>query len=111
MAVDWTQVETDVVAAIKNVVKQEWGVIAASATSQVQALITIGQEIEAGLTATPPITPADYAFLKLSAQRALEGVLQTYAAIGLVVAQQVADAAVNVVVDALKAALPAVAFL
>jgi hypothetical protein len=47
----------------------------------------------------------------LSAHRALEEVLQTYAAIGILVALQAADGAVNAVVSALKVALPAVASL
>lgn len=112
MAVDWTQVGDDVIAAIRKVVAQDWGVIAASATAQVTALVNVGKQIEAGLIADPQtIQQSDYAFLKLSAQRAMEGVLQTYAAIGIVVAQQAADAAISVVVAALKAALPAVAFL
>jgi hypothetical protein len=112
MSVDWSATEQKAISAIKDVLSGAWGDVATGASAQVKALVSIGASVEAAIQSDPPsITQSDYQALLLSAQRALDGVLQTYEAVGIVIAEQAAAAAVNVVVTALKQANPAIAFL
>ena len=112
MAINWATIETNAETAVKSVLGNAWTTVSAGATGQIQALISVGQSIEAGISAHPPtISQSDSQALILSSQRALDGVLQTYEAIGIVVAEQAAEAAINVVVSALKTAYPVVGML
>jgi hypothetical protein len=110
--VDWTKTLASAVAAAEAAIGADWSAVQTGATAQIQALISVMAQTEADIAATPPtISASEYSSLKLSSQRAIEGVLQTYAAIGIVAAEQAASAAVNVVVAALKTAYPLVGFL
>lgn len=112
MSINWSQVEASVVSAVKGVLKGDWSAVSAGAQAQIKALVHAGQEIEIALNSNPPqISKSDYQALMVSAHRAIEGVLQTYEAIGIVIAEQAAAAALNVVVNALKTAFPAISFL
>ena len=91
-----------------SAVGADWRVVAPAAKAQITALLQIAQAIEAGRN---DLSPDEYDALRLSQQRALEGVLASYAAISIVVAEQAAAAAWNVVAQALKTAYPALSFL
>jgi hypothetical protein len=108
MAIDWSTVGSSVEQAVTSVVGADWGVVAPAAKAQLSALVQTAQAIEAD---KDNMSAAEYNGLRLSQQRALEGVLSAYAAISIVVAEQAAAAAWNVVAQALKAAYPALSFL
>ncbi len=100
MPVDWGQVGTDVESAVMKVLGSSWQTVATGARPQLQAMISIGQHIETSYAAHK-LTEAEYKSLRAMQKRALEGILSTYEAIGIVVAEQAADAAWNVVSAAL----------
>jgi hypothetical protein len=108
MAIDWSSVGGSVEHAVASVIGADWGVTAPAAKAQITALIETAQAIEAD---KDNMSAAEYNGLRLSQQRALEGVLSAYAAISIVVAEQAAAAAWNVVAQALKTAYPALSFL
>ncbi|SRR5258707_1759792 len=108
MAIDWSSVGGSVEQAVASVIGADWGVAAPAAKAQITALIETAQTIEAD---KDNMSAAEYNGLRLSQQRALEGVLSAYAAISIVVAEQAAAAAWNVVAQALKTAYPALSFL
>jgi hypothetical protein len=105
---DWNQVANDAIAAATGVLDEDWPIVSAGATAQIKTLISVAADAETSAEETPPgITPDEYASLKLSQQRALEGILTTYKAIGIVVAEQAAAAVWNVVETAFSAAAKA----
>ena len=108
MAVDWSSVGSSVEQAVAAVVGADWRIVAPAAKAQITALVETAQAIEAD---KDNMSTAEYNGLRLSQQRALEGVLAAYAAVSIVVAEQAAAAAWNVVAQALKAAYPALSFL
>ena len=101
MAIDWTKTADDVLKAVAGVVGGAWNTVKPAASAQVSSLIQTGQAIENNRA---NMTQAEYDGLRLSQQRALEGVLACYAAISIVVAEQAAAAAWNVISQALKTA-------
>lgn len=101
MAIDWTKVGNDVVAAVSNVVGTAWSTVKPAAYAQMASLVEAGREIEAERA---NMTKDEYDGLCLSQKRAMEGVLACYQAISIVVAEQAAAAAWNVIAGALKAA-------
>ncbi|GEM_PF-6600994 len=108
MAINWNTVSTNVGQAVGKVLGGAWGTVSQGASTQIAAVVAAGQSIENN---KDTMTQADYNMLKLMQQRAMEGVLQSYSAVSLVVAEQAAAAAWGVVAAALKAAYPALAFL
>lgn len=108
MEIDWTSVGSSVEQAVASVLGADWRVVAPAAKAQITALMQTAQEIEAS---KDDLSPDEYDALRLTQQRALEGVLSAYAAISIVVAEQAAAAAWNAVAQALKAAYPALSFL
>jgi hypothetical protein len=70
-----------------------------AATAQITALVENAKFIEANKAT---MTDMEYKATKINQQRALEGVLQGFAAISIVVAEQVAAAVWSVVESALK---------
>jgi len=108
MAINWSTVSADVSTAIGNVIGASWGSMSSGGSSQIAAIVAAGQSIE---NSRATMTQVDYDMLRLMQQRAMEGVLQSYAAISLVVAEQAAAAAWGVVSAALKAAYPALGFI
>jgi hypothetical protein len=100
MSIDWTQVSKNVEAAVINVLKGSWGTVSAAAGPQVQAMLSIGQTIEQSHN-QGRLTPLEYNTLRSAQKNALEGILSGYEAIGIVVAEQAAEAAWNVISQAL----------
>jgi hypothetical protein len=108
MPIDWSNVGSAVEQSVASVVGADWAVVAPAAKAQLTALVETAQAIEAD---RDQMSAAEYNGLRLSQQRALEGVLASYAAISIVVAEQAAAAAWSVVAQALKTAYPALSFL
>ena len=100
MAIDWTQVGEDVEAAVINVLKGSWNTVSTAASAQIQGMISIGQSIEQSHN-QGRLTPLEYNTLRSAQKNALEGILSSYEAVGIVVAEQAATAAWNVVSQAL----------
>ena len=100
MAIDWTQVGKDVEAAVLNVLKGSWSTVSTAASPQIQEMISIGQSIEKSHN-QGRLTTLEYNTLRSAQKNALEGILSGYEAIGIVVAEQAADAAWNVISQAL----------
>jgi hypothetical protein len=108
MAINWSSVGNQIGPAVGGIVGAAWQNAAAGASTQFAALVAAGAQIEAN---RDTMQQAEYDSLKLMQQRALEGVLLTYAGISLDVAEQAAAAAWDIVATALKTAYPALAFL
>jgi len=100
MAIDWTQVGKDIEAAVINVLKGSWSTVSTAAGPQIQAMISIGQSIEQSQN-QGRLTPLEYNTLRSAQKNALEGILSSYDAIGIVVAEQAAAAAWGVISQAL----------
>jgi hypothetical protein len=100
MAIDWTQVGKDVEAAVINVLKGSWSTVSTAAGPQIQAMISVGQSIDQSNN-QGRLTPLEYNTLKSMQKRALGGILSAYEAVGIVVAEQAADAAWDVISQAL----------
>ena len=100
MAVDWTEVGKAVEAAVAQVLAGSWSSVSIAAGVQLQAMISIGQSIEQSQN-QGRLTPLEYNTLRSAHTNALEGILSGYEAIGIVVAEQAADAAWNVISQAL----------
>ena len=100
MAIDWTQVGKDVEAAVVNVLKGSWSTVSTAAGPQIQAMISIGQSIEQSHN-QGRLTPLEYNTLRSAQKNALEGILSSYEAVGIVVAEQAAAAAWGVISQAL----------
>lgn len=106
MAIDWRQVAAEVESAVAKVVGSSWKTVSSTAGPQLQAMVVIGQNIERSYSAQQ-LTAAEYKSLRSMEKNALEGILSSYEAVGIVVAEQAADAAWNVVAQALlKAGIP-----
>jgi hypothetical protein len=108
MAIDWADIGSAVEQSVASVVGADWRIVAPAARAQLTALVETAQAIEAD---RDDMSAAEYNGLRLSQQRALEGVLASSAAISIVVAEQAAAAAWDVVAKALKTAYPALSFL
>jgi len=100
MAINWTQVGKDVEAAVINVLKGSWSIVSTAAGPQIQAMISIGQSIDQSNN-QGHLTSLEYNTLKAMQKRALGGILSAYEAVGIVVAEQTADAAWDVISQAL----------
>ena len=101
MAIDWNKVGLDALNAAKAVVGAQWKNIAAPAAAQIGALISVGKHIESECEAGK-LTQDEFATLKSMQKNALEGIIAAHQGISIVVAEQAAAAAVNVVVTALS---------
>jgi len=100
MPVDWQQVATDVKSAVLNVLGNSWQTVSTTAGPQIEAMISIGQSIEQSYNAHR-LTEPEYKSLRSMQKNALEGILSSYEAVGIVVAEQAAQAAWDVVSGAL----------
>jgi hypothetical protein len=101
MAVNWAEILTDAVKAAENVLAGKWPLVQQAARSQIASLIENGKSIEDNKDS---MTADEYELVKRIQTRALSGVLAGYEAIGIVAAEQAAEAAWNVVATALKTA-------
>ena len=100
MAIDWTQVGKDVEVAAVDVLKDHWSSVSAAAGAQIQAMISIGQSIEQSQN-QGRLTRLEYNTLRSAEKSALEVILSAYEAIGIVIAEQAAHAAWDVISQAL----------
>jgi len=99
--INWGQVGNDVKTAVSGVLGSSWNIVSSAAGPQIQAMINIAQMIEQSYS-QGNLTKDEYDTLRSNQKNALEGVLSSYAAVGIVVAEQAADAAWAVVSRALQ---------
>ena len=102
MAIDWSTVGRDVENAVVGVLGANFQVVRRAAQAQIAALVSTGQSIEAE---KDEMTALEYQSLEDANRGALAGVLHTIEGITIVVAEQAAAAAWQVVASALKASL------
>jgi hypothetical protein len=101
--VNWPVVQSEVEASVKAVLGNAWDTAATAAGPQIEAMVAIGQNIETEY-ARGGLDEEGYNTLRSMQKNALEGILSGYKAIGILTAEQAADAAWNVVSGALLAA-------
>jgi hypothetical protein len=99
MAIDWAQTLNQSIAAAQGVLAGKWPLVQQAATTQITALIENAKFIEAN---KDDMTADEYELVKRVQKRALAGVLAGFEAIGIVAAEQAAEAAWNVAAAALK---------
>jgi hypothetical protein len=97
--IDWNKILSDAIKVAEQVVSGQWPRIAKSTTNQIAALVENAKSIE---TDKADMTSLEYKAIKLTQQRALEGVIAGTEAMSIVVAEQVAAAVWGVVEGALK---------
>jgi hypothetical protein len=100
MPINWQHVGTDVKNAVIKVLGNSWQTVSGAAGPQVEAMISVGQNIEQSYNAHT-LSEAEYKSLRSMQKNALEGILSAYEAVGIVVAEQAADAAWGVISQAL----------
>jgi hypothetical protein len=99
--VDWESVLVNALSAAKDVLADKWPMARRAATAQMAALIENARGIEDDKAS---LTPDEYELVKRIQKRAFAGVLAGFEAIGIVTAEQAAEAAWNVVADSLRTA-------
>jgi hypothetical protein len=99
--VDWGSVLVGALSAAEDVLTDKWPLARRAATAQMAALVENAKGIEDDKAA---MTPDEYELVKRIQKRAFAGVLAGFEAIGIVAAEQAAEAAWNVVADALRTA-------
>jgi hypothetical protein len=100
MPIDWQQVATGVKKAVLQVLGNSWQTVSSAAGPQLEAMASVGESIEQSYNAHT-LTVEEYQSLRSMQKNALEGILSSYEAIGIVVAEQAAAAAWNVISQAL----------
>lgn len=100
MPIDWQQVGAGVKTAVLQVLGNSWQTVSGAAEAQLTAMVSIGQGIERDYLAGK-LTPDEYQSLRSMEKNAFEGILSSYAAVSIVVAEQAADAAWDVISQAL----------
>ena len=100
MAIDWQQVGAEVTNVVVMVLDNSWQTVSNAAGPQIQAMISVAQSIEQSKNAGN-LTELEYNSLRSMQKNALEGILSSYEAVGIVVAEQAAQAAWNVISQAL----------
>jgi hypothetical protein len=100
MPINWQQVGTDVKSAVMKVLGNSWQTVSGAAGPQLEAMISVGQNIEQSFNAHN-LTELEYKSLRSMQKNALEGILSSFEAVGIVVAEQAADAAWSVISQAL----------
>jgi hypothetical protein len=103
MAIDWQQVGVEVTNVVVMVLGNSWQLVSNAAGPQIQAMIIVGQSIEQSNN-SGMLTELEYNSLRSMQKNALEGILSSYEAVGIVVAEQAAQAAWNVISQALVTA-------
>ena len=106
--IDWNKVLGEAIAAARQVIGGQWPTIANSATTQITSLVENAKFIEDNKASMSAI---EYNATKINQQEALKGVLATFAAITIMVAEQVAAAVWGVVEAALKTIPELAAFI
>jgi hypothetical protein len=101
--INWGHVSADIETAVQNVLKGDWQTVAGCAQAQIQAMVQNGKNIEQAYQ-NDEMDDDEYQTLQSVQKNALEGILSGYSAIGIVAAEQAADAAWSVVESALTKA-------
>jgi hypothetical protein len=96
MAIDWGQVGTEVESAVLKVLGNSWQTVSGVAGPQLEAMVSVGKNIEADHIAHT-LTDVEYRSLRSMEKNALEGILSSYEAVGIVTAEQAAEAAWDVI--------------
>lgn len=99
MSVTDAGVLDDALRAAADVLKGKFALVRFAATAQITALVENAKTIEDNKSS---MTADEYEMVKRIQTRALSGVLAGFEAIGIVAAEQAAEAAWNVVAAALK---------
>ncbi|HXR34613.1 MAG TPA: hypothetical protein VN754_01615 [Candidatus Binataceae bacterium] len=100
MSIDWQQVGTGVRDAVLKVLGGSWQTVSSAAGPQLEAMVSVGASIEQSYSANR-LTELEYKSLRSMEKNALEGILSSYEAVGIVVGEQAADAAWSVISQAL----------
>ena len=100
MPMDWQQIATDLRTAVMQVLGASWQTVSTAAGPQLDAMIGVGQSIEQSYRAGK-LSELEYQSLRSMEKNALEGILSSYAAVGIVTAEEAADAAWSVISQAL----------
>jgi hypothetical protein len=100
MPINWQQVGADVKSAVIKVLGNSWQTVSGAAGPQVEAMVSVGANIEQSYNAHT-LSETEYKSLRSMQKNALEGILSSYEAVGIVVAEQAADAAWSVISQAL----------
>jgi hypothetical protein len=100
MPIDWQQVGTGVEKAVLQTLGNSWKTVSNTAGPQLEAMVSVGVSIEQSYNAHT-LSELEYKSLRSMQKNALEGILNSYEGIGIVVAEQAADAAWNVISQAL----------
>ena len=104
---DWSEIATQAFAAADGVLNGTWGRMKGQAEDQIKDMAAQAATMEADYLAVPPMLTADeYATLKAVQLNELQGLLSTDEAIGVLAAEQAADAAWSVIATALRASIP-----
>ncbi len=96
MAIDWQQVGAEVTNVVVMVLGNSWQTVSNAAGPQIQAMINVAQSIEQSRNVRK-LTELEYNSLRSMQKNALEGILISYETVGIVVAEQAAEAAWNII--------------
>ena len=101
MTVNWAGVLGQALKAAEHQLGGKWPLVRQSATFQIQALVESAAALEGKKGS---LSPDECELVKRIQTRALSGILASYEAIGIVAAEQAAEATWGVVAGALKTA-------
>lgn len=104
---DWATVEKQAVDAAATVLTGAWDRVSKTAVTQIEAMTKIAARMEADYAEQPPaLSESEYQSVRSAQKNALEGILSAYEGIGILAAEQAADAAWAVLEKALVASIP-----
>jgi hypothetical protein len=104
---DWTATAESAIDAASSVLGGAWANAATAGKAQIVAMAQVAAQTELDYASDPPrLTQDEYESLKAAQITALKGILSAYEGIGILAAQQAADAAWGVIQTALKASIP-----
>ena len=104
---DWSTTATEATAAAERILAGAGRRAAIAAATQVAAMAATAAQMEEDYLSTPPrLSALEYQALKQAQINALQGILSAYEAVGDLAAEQAAQAAWDVIADALKTFIP-----
>ncbi len=104
---DWAATASEALDAAEKVLAVSWERVAGPATAQIEAIAKIAAKMELEYAADPAsLSPDDYQSLRSVEMNALKGIFSAYQGIGILAAEQAADAAWAVFATALKMSIP-----
>ena len=86
MAIDWQAVGAEVTNVVMRILGNSWQTVSNAAGPQIEAMVTVGQSIERSRNAGE-LTELEYNSLQSMQKNALEGILSSYEAVGIVAAE------------------------